>query len=588
MKRTTAGAEFAAPAAATSTRALITAAGTLINPRPKWVEDTVGVPGLDFVAREWDRQSKNPDAWFDHVLADRLVALWPRYFRNTEGRWYNKPFALANWQEPIVRLLVGWRNAEGFRVYRRLLLWVGKKNGKTEFLAALSILFWIFDREPGGQGYAFARNEKQAGIVFEKMKTMIGMSPQLAPLVRVYKKSLYCPEYRSRFILLPGTAKGLHGISASCVVGDEMHEWQDDDTVTTLHQSTAARSQPIELYGSTAGIKGKGYGWDLFEETQSLIEGRLNDFSTLAVIFALPPDADWSDEKLWPQANPNIGISPTWEYLRAEAEKAKDNPRREANFRRYHLNQWVSSQSRWIPVARWDLCADGRDAWKELPKVLQGRTCFGMLDLSKNRDITARCLLFPPVEKNEKWRATFRFWVPEATIEERAKRDRVKYDVWSRLKAVDGTFAIETTPGDWVDQDYIKGAIQEDSERFDVKAVGYDPWGATKLAQELMQEGAPMIVVRQGVQSMGEASVEFEKMVYAGKFDHGNHPVMRWMVENVVLYIDRNGNFKPDKAASPEKIDGVIAAIGATALAMQGDALTGFDSYLKNPVMVGL
>lgn len=547
-----------------------------MQPRPAWVEEFAADPALSFVVREWDKSASVPGAWFDHALADKVVALWPQYFRHTEGKWYNKPFVLAKWQEAIVRLLVGWKNAEGFRLYRRLLLWVGKKNGKSEFMAALALLFFLFDKEPGGQGFCFAYNERQAKIVFSKMTAMIALSPALAATTTAFKRSLWCTEYRSLFELLPGSLKGRHGISASVVVGDEMHEWPTDEVMTVLRQSTAARSQPIEIYGSTAGVKGKGYGWDLFEETQGLIDGRLHDPSTLAVVFALPPDADWADETLWPLANPNIGISPTWEFLRAECAKAKDNPRREANFRRYHMNQWVSALVRWIPVHRWDACVTEPDSWRNVFERMKGRSCFSMVDLSKTRDVTAEVHLFPPDKDHLKWVLACRFFVPEATIEERSRRDRVKYDEWHRIGA------LEHTAGDWVDQAHIKQAIQSDSKLFQIQAHGYDPWGATKLAQELLEEGAPMIEVRQGIPTLGEATAKWEELVYAGLLDHGGHPMMRWMMENVILHMDRNGNFKPDKAASAEKIDGPVAGIGALALAIKGDCVPNIGAMIDS------
>lgn len=565
--------------AAASVASMTVVAGERITPRPAWVEAYAADPALSFVAREWDKSARVPGAWFDAALADKIVEVWPRYFRHTEGRWYNKPFVLAKWQEAIVRLLVGWKNADGFRLYRRLLLWVGKKNGKSEFMAALALLFFLFDKEPGGQGFCFAYNERQAKIVFAKMTAMIALSKPLKEAVTAFKKSLWCPEYRSLFELLPGSLKGRHGISASCVVGDEMHEWISDEVMTVLRQSTAARSQPIELYGSTAGVKGKGYGWDLFEETQALIDGRLHDPSTLAVIFALPPDADWTDEKLWPLANPNIGLSPTWEFLRAECAAAKTNPRREANFRRYHMNQWVSALVRWVPIARWDECVSDRESWRTMFDRMAGRACFSMVDLSKTRDVTALAHLFPPTDDDPKWHLAMRFFVPEAAIEERSRRDRVQYEYWHNIGA------LEHTPGDWVDQNHIKAAIQEDSKRFQIQAHGYDPWGATKLAQELIEEGAPMIEVRQGIPTLSEPSVKWEELVCARLLDHGGHPVLRWMMENVVLHMDRNGNFKPDKAASAEKIDGVVAGIGALALAIKAEAVPNVSEFLANAVM---
>ncbi|MBS7738368.1 MAG: terminase large subunit [Chelatococcus sp.] len=532
-------------------------------PEPDWLAAARTKPQLAFAALGWDRAKAVEGAWYDHALAERVIEIWPTFFRHTEGRWAGKPFHLTPWQACVVRLLVGWKMADGFRLFQRMFLWVGRKNGKTEFMAALSLLFWLLDGEMGGQAYAMARDEKQAKLVFDKAKRMIALSPAFAKRVQQFKKSIYCPQLWAKFEVLSGNPEGKHGLSASVIVGDEMHEWRDDLLYNTLHQSIAARDQPIELLGSTAGFKGRGYGWTLWEESLAILEGRRNDPRSLVVIFAVPADADWSDESLWPLANPNLGISPKLEYLRDEAAKAADNPRLESNFRRYHLNQWVANESRWFPIHRWDACCLGPDSWRQREDNMRGRACYGGLDLSRTRDVTALFWWFPPEDGGSVWDILCRFWVPEDTLEERVRRDRVKYDLWHREGA------LLTTPGDWVDQNAIKAAIQEDASRFDVRGIGYDPWGATKLAQELLDEGAPMVEVRQGIPSLGEASVEFEKMVYAKTMDHGGHPVLRWMMENVVLHIDRNGNFKPDKGKSSEKIDGIVAGVTGLALAMR-------------------
>lgn len=546
---------------------------------PAWLTAARGDLVLSFAPLAWDRAAAVTGAWYDHALAEKVITVWPTLFRHTEGRWAGKPFVLTKWQAAIVRLLVGWKMPDGFRLFRRLLLWIGRKNGKTEFLAALSLLFWLLDGEKGGQAFAMARDEKQARIVFDKAKRMLALSPLLSAKVQTFKKSIFCPQLWAKYEVLSGNPEGKHGLSASVIVGDEMHEWKDELLYTYLHQSIAARDQPIEIMASTAGIKGRGYGWSLWEESESLLAGRLHDPTTLVVIFAVPADADWTDESLWPLANPNLGISPKLEYLRAECAKAKDNPRLEANFRRYHLNQWVTTESRWFPISRWDACCIGPDSWKHREANMRGRRCYGGLDLSRTRDVTALYWWFPPDEAGGIWDVLCRFWVPEETLAERVRRDRVKYDLWAREGA------LLTTSGDWVDQNAIKEAIQADSSMFDVQGIGYDPWAATKLAQELMEEGAPMIEVRQGIQSLGEASVEFERMVFSRRLDHGGQPVLRWMVENVTLYMDRNGNFKPDKAKSNEKIDGVVAGVTGLAVAMKHEDFN-MDDFLRNAVMV--
>jgi phage terminase large subunit-like protein len=378
-----------------------------IAQRPAWVDS------YPWATRAWDVAAATPGNWFDAALADKVIRIWPTWFCHTEGRWAGKPFILALWQEIIVRLLVGWRNAEGFRHFRRMILWVARKNGKSEFMAALALLFFVCDGEMGGQAYNFARNEKQANVIFKKAKAMIAKSPALRECLKATKRTIFHAELNALWELLAGNAEGKHGLSASVIVGDEAHECADDSMYTTLHQSTAARDQPIELIGSTAGHKNRGWGWALWEECRAVLEGRLLQPETLVVVFAAAADAKIDDEKAWIAANPNLGISPKLEYLRAECAKAKDNPRLENNFRRYHLNQWTDQVTRWIPLVKWDACVVDTEAWKTLRAKLQGRSCYGALDLSSVRDVTALVWLFPPIEGEEKWTVVCRFFVPE-------------------------------------------------------------------------------------------------------------------------------------------------------------------------------
>jgi phage terminase large subunit-like protein len=544
---------------------------------PAWVEAAAADPALAWVGREWARMSAVPGAWYDDDVVAAVLDVWPKLFRHTEGRWAGRPFHLVPWQEAIVALLVGWKGRDGFRVYRRLLLWVGRKNGKTEFVAALSLLFFVGDGEMGGQGYAFASTEKQAKVVFDKAKVMIGLSEGLKKSVQVFKKSLFAPALWAKYEVLSGRAEGKHGMSASVIAGDEMHEWPDEGLYTTLHQSIAARDQPIELLASTAGTRGRGYGWELWEESLAIADGGLPDPSTLVVIFAAPQDADFTDESVWHLANPNLGISPKLEYLRSEAERAKDNPRRENIFRRYHLNQWTEQVVRWLPLAKWDACTADASSWRRLHNRLVGRACWGGLDLSSTRDVTAWVLVFPPIEDDPDWIILPRFFAPADTIEERTRRDRIPYDKWSK------TEALIRTDGNVVDQDAVKRQILEDSAIYQIQGIGYDPWNATKLALELQSEGSPMVQVRQGIPTLGEPCKFFETLVFAGKIEHGGHPVLRWMAGNVSVKIDSNGNFKPDKSKSSEKIDGIAGTLNALVLAindMDTTVITGGDTVV--------
>ncbi len=565
-------------------------------PLPDWLKDVEADPAYGWALTAWRRAAAEPGAWFDARKADLVVEHWPKWFRLTTDRFAGKAFRLLKWQEIIVRLLVGWKRPseqidaetgkpiiEQVRLFSRLLLWVPRKNGKTEFLAALALLFFVFDKKlPGSEGYCFARDEDQARIPFGRMKAMLNANDALTggatPRVTMTAKGIFLTETQSLFQLLSGKPDGKHGRMPQVIFGDEMHEWESLELADTLRQGTGNRLEPIELYASTAGIKSRGVGYQLFEETQAIISGVSEDASTLACIFAAAPDDDWQDEASWIKANPTIGIAPVWGYLRKEAAKARGNPRAEAAFRRYHLNQWVENISRWLPAEKWRACAPDAEAWRGRAEKLVGRRCFGAVDAAGNLDIAALVWLFPPVEPEEHWIVLPRFWVPEATLERRADQDRAT--PWLKWKA-EG--ALETTPGEVTDQNFIARAIRQGLDMFAVETLGFDPWNTHKLKSDLVADGVDQALIRdirQGHQTLAEPSREFERLVFSGLLDHGGHPLLAWMAGNATVRFDANMNFVPDRKRAADKIDGIAATVMALALSLDGAPPDDIDDYL--------
>lgn len=576
----------------------VAAAPATVAAEPEWIRKAADDLGWSWARVAWQRAAAVPGAWFDKAKADAVVALWPRYFRLTEDRFAGRPFHLNAWQAVIVRLLVGWKaptevlddqtgepTVEHVRLFRQLRLWVPRKNGKSEFLAALALYFFALEGAVAGQGFCFARDIDQGKIPFEKMKVMVGYQPDLASAIKIYNKSLWVPQIRAAFRLLSGKPEGKHGRSPTVILGDEMHEWASTELSTTLRQGTGARLEPIELYASTAGLKSNATGYGLWEESQAILEGRIEDPTTLVVIFAAPAEADFAVEQVWRGANPSLGLSPTLAFLQREAALARLSPRAEAHFRRFHLNQWVESAVRWLSLKAWDTCALGGVLWHAKAEQLLGRRCLGALDVSSTSDITAWVLLFPPEDNERRYQLLCRFWVPEQTIKVRSERDRVSYDQWEKLGA------LVATPGNYVDQAFVQQAIEEDLDRFEIQRIGFDPWNARKLYGDLVAKGADselFLEMRQGTGTLGEPSKFFERLVSAGLLDHGGHPVLRWMAGHCEVRFDENMNFVPAKKRSRDKIDGIVASVMAAGLAMTPEESNGLDDMLSSPVMVGV
>lgn len=502
--------------------------------------------------------------YFDKAKADAAVDFFPRFLRFVDGEWAGRPFHLSPWEDRDIRQIFGWRRRKnGLRRYRFARIWIPRKNGKTAVAAGLGHLLTIGDGEPGAQVYSHALDSKQAGLCYEMAARMVALSAPLSELYEVTKTGMICTQaLNASFRPLSGEAYGKHGLSPHANIGDEAHAWRNGKLHTFLIQGMGARRQPLDITISTAG-EIKTYGHELYLASKAILNDPDSDPETYVSIYEAEPEDDWTDPRVWAKANPNLGISLKPEFLAAECKRAQATPRLENDFRRYHLNQWVEQSKRWFPMHRWaDNTARPQDNnyWKALPELMLHRKAFGGLDLGSTNDITCLVWVFPS-GGGEGARTVIvpQFWVPEETVSQRDS-PRTPYRKW----IAEG--AMQTTPGNVTDYDFIEHQVMGDAARFQVQKLGYDPWNATQVAVHLQDEGAPMVEFRQNFGSMAAPSKELERLFLSAQIEHGNHPVLEWMFGNATYRKDPAGNIKPDKERAAEKIDGVVAACIALGL----------------------
>jgi phage terminase large subunit-like protein len=505
--------------------------------------------------------------WWDEAAATAATAFFPSYCRLTKDKWAGQVFELPAWErDHIVRPAFGWKRADGTRLYRRVMIWVPRKNGKTELLAGVAHLLLLGDAVHSAECYSIASHGNQAEIVFDRAVQMAAYSPELSEQYQPFSASLWLEATSSIFRPLTGKPTGKHGLSTTYLLGDEVHEWPNDKLYTFVRQGMGSREQPMEWLISTAGVE-EGYGQELWDESLKICEGVFDDPETLVVIWCADQDPkveiDIQDPAVWAEANPNYPVSPRADYLAKMAREAAQLASRENDFKRYHLNIWVGAAERWISAPAWAACTSGEGRWKALEDELVGASCFAGNDLASARDMCARVLVFPPQGALERWTLLCRFWWPDANLKLFAAKSRVPVESWAKLGA------ITPTTGNAADHDAIEAQIRADHEKFDVQKDGFDAWNAHMLATHLTDDGLPIELVRFGIASMSAPSKHLERLVLLGKLDHGSHPVLRWHVGNTTIRRDANDNYMPSKGHSKGKIDGVAAAV--IALAMAGE-----------------
>ena len=474
---------------------------------------------------------------------------------HTKGTWAGKPFLLLDWQEQIIRDLFGIVKPNGYRQFNTAYIEIPKKNGKSELAAAVALLLCCGDGEQRAEIYGCAADRGQATIVFDVAADMVRMCPALNKRCKILasqKRIIYTPT-NSFYQVLSAEAYSKHGFNIHGVVFDELHTQPNRKLFDVMTKGSGdARMQPLYFLITTAGTDTNSICYETHQKAVDILEGRKIDPTFYPVIYGAGQEEDWTDPKVWKKANPSLGETIGMDKVKAACDSARQNPSEENSFRQLRLNQWVKQAVRWMPMEKWDACA-----FPVNPEELEGRICYGGLDLSSTSDLTAFVLVFPPEDAEEPYYILPYFWLPEETLPVRVNRDHVPYDVWERQGY------IQTTEGNVVHYGYIEKYIERLGEKYNIREIAFDRWGAVQMVQNLEGMGFTVVPMGQGFASMSPPTKELMKLTLEKKLAHGGHPVLRWNMDNIFIRTDPAGNIKADKAKSTEKIDGAVATIMA-------------------------
>ena len=503
---------------------------------------------------------------YDKKKADRAVN-FIGCLNHTIGEWYGQSFDLIDWQEQIIRDIYGVIKPNGYRQFNMAYIEIPKKQGKSELAAAVALLMTCGDGEHGAEVYGCASDRQQASIVFDVAVDMVEQCPALKARIKpvLSQKRLVYKPLNSFYQVLSAEAYTKHGLNVHGVVFDELHAQPNRDLYDVMiHGSGDARKQPLYFLITTAGTDRHSICWEVHQKAEDILVGRKHDQTFYPVIYGAKDTEDWTSEKVWRKVNPSIDITVDIDKIRVACENARENPAEENLFRQLRLNQWVKQSIRWMPMDKWDACKTDFDA-----SQLEGRMCYGGLDLSSTMDITAFVLVFPPEDADGRYFILPYFWIPEDNIEHRVLKDHVPYDTWVK----EGNLL--TTEGNVVHYGYIENFIEELGKKYNIREIAFDRWGAVQMTQNLEGLGFTVVPFGQGFKDMSPPSKELMKLALEGRLAHNGHPVLRWMMDNIFIRTDPAGNIKPDKEKSTEKIDGAIATIMALDRALRNEMATG-------------
>ena len=484
---------------------------------------------------------------------ERVCRFIEAYCRVPEGKLIGQPMQLADFQRRF--LLELYDNPAGTNT---AYLSIARKNGKTGLIAGILLAHLVGpEAVQNSQIVSGAMSREQAGIVFNLACKMIQLSPKLADIVHIVpsSKRLIGTPLNVEYKALAAEGKTAHGLSPVLAILDEVGQVRgpQSDFVDAITTAQGAHDAPLLIAISTQAA----HDSDLLSVWLDDAE-RSNDPHIVSHVYSADPDLDLQDEEAWKAANPALDTFRSRSDLATQAERAARMPSSENTFRNLCLNQRVSTVSPFVSQDVWKAC--GAD-----PAPLEGLAVFGGLDLSARTDLTGFVLIGRDAEGVAHVHPYF--WTPEQGLYDRAKRDRVPYDVWVR----EGY--LRTTPGATVDYGFVAAEMAEILGSLDVQAIAFDRWRIDVFKKDAESLGLdfPLVEHGQGYKDMSPALDTLESDLLNGRLRHGMHPVLTMCAANAVVTKDPAGNRKLDKHKATGRIDGMVA------LAMALGAGTGYE-----------
>lgn len=509
------------------------------------------VKDLDDTDSEWE---------YDPKRANHAIEFVENYCKHSKGKMGGKPFIMELWQHAMTAALFGFvHKIDGVRKYREFILIVARKNGKSAWGSAIGLYMQTADGEPGPEIVSAATKKDQAKIIWSEAKRMVKKSPALSKRMRCLVGEIVSDFNDGTFKPLSSDSNTLDGLNVHCSLIDELHAIEDKNLYDVIVDGMTAREQPISVITTTAGTVREGIFDIKYDECERIINGyesgEYTDERVLPIIYELDNRKEWTDPNCWAKANPGLGTIKNIDQLRAKVEKAKANPLLVKNLLCKDFNIRETSNEAWLTFEQIN------NPTKYDLTLLKPRYGIGGADLSTTTDLTNATVIFMlPGDSNIYVKQMY--WLPEDLLEQRAKEDKIPYDIWCDLGL------LRTTPGNKVHYKFVTEWFLEIQNEYDIYLpwIGYDSWSATYWVEEMKNNFGKecMEAVIQGKKTLSGPMKSLGADLSSKKIIYDNHPILKWCLTNTSVEVDKNNNIQPAKGnSSRRRIDGTAGLLNA-------------------------
>lgn len=521
---------------------------------------------LDILLTHFD----NPEIRFELEDAHKRIKFIESHCKHFEAPFAGKPFILELFQKAIVETIFGFKifdeeAGRWVRLFQDLLYVVGRKNGKTPFIAAI-ILAEFFCGPKGCKVLCASNDDQQAGIMFEAINAMREESKSLERKTRKNLQGIYFGNprkpikigkfsYQNKGNIRKLTARTGSKEGRNIAVGavDEVHEMKNNELVMPIQQALSTQEEPLYFELTTEGFTNDGYLDKRLKVARLVLAGEEEQPRLLIWMYTQDSEQEvWQDEKTWCKSNPGIGVIKKWSYLRKWVELAKTNSETRAFVLSKDFNIKQNSASAWLMENEY-MSEETFD-----PEEFRGHFAIGGVDLAETTDLACAKLMLMRAGSSKKYFLT-KYFIPESKLD--SKDEGSDYRQW----AADGL--LEVSPGNENDFSLITKWFLQMWNDYRIKPfkVGYDNALAKYWATDMEDAGIDLERIPQERYHMSSPMKLLGQDLRVGLVNYNAHPIDKWCLGNTGIKVDNREFIMPVKIKQDKRIDGTVAMIIANA-----------------------
>ena len=213
--------------------------------------------------------------FFNQKKANLAIRFIQTFCRHHEGALAPGQIRLELWQKAMISVIFGIVDENGIRVFREILIIMGRKNGKTLLAACIMALILYLDPDYGKRVYTVATRLDQARLCYEALYQMIRKEPELAEITQKRRTDLYVKESNSSAMPIAFSEKKSDGFNPSGVICDELGAWQGEQGLRqyqVMKSALGARQQPLLVSITTAGYVSDGIYDEMIQRGTAVIK----------------------------------------------------------------------------------------------------------------------------------------------------------------------------------------------------------------------------------------------------------------------------------------------------------------------------